>query len=176
MKVSIMQPAYLPWLGYFDRICQSDLHIILDNVHLDSSSKTKFSNRNKIRTKESWSWLTIPLKVKGKHGQLYLDKVEIASDFSWRKKHWTSIQNCYAKAPFFSDHRDFFDSLYARDWEFLSEIVEESTKYIKHALQIKCKTVRSSELSVSGEKDELILNLCKFVVVPLNIFIRSVRS
>ena len=34
MIVSIMQPAYLPWLGYFDRLWRSDLHVVLDSVPL----------------------------------------------------------------------------------------------------------------------------------------------
>ena len=44
MKVTIMQPAYLPWLGYFDRIEMSDIMIYLDDVFLDTNSKTNFIN------------------------------------------------------------------------------------------------------------------------------------
>ena len=49
MKVSINQPAYLPWLGYFDRIAKSDLHVVLDHVQFEKNSMV---NRNKIRTKD----------------------------------------------------------------------------------------------------------------------------
>ena len=48
MIVSINQPAYLPWLGYFHRIAISDIHIVLDHVQFEKNS---FVNRNKIRTK-----------------------------------------------------------------------------------------------------------------------------
>ena len=77
MKITILQPAYLPWLGFFDRIDASDLCVILDNVRIDSSSKTRFVNRNKIRVKEGWIWLTLPMKNKG----LYSDV--LIKDISW---------------------------------------------------------------------------------------------
>ena len=61
MKISISQPAYLPWLGYFERIQYSDFHVVLNHVQMDASSKTKFINRNKIKTPNGWAWLTIPI-------------------------------------------------------------------------------------------------------------------
>ena len=45
MKISINQPAYIPWLGYFDRIDYADIHIVLDHVQFEKNS---FTNRNKI--------------------------------------------------------------------------------------------------------------------------------
>jgi hypothetical protein len=38
MIVSINQPAYLPWLGYFDRIAASDVHVVLDHVQFEKNS------------------------------------------------------------------------------------------------------------------------------------------
>ena len=74
MIVSINQPAYLPWLGYFERIANSDLHIVLDHVQFEKNS---FTNRNKIRTKEGWMWLSVPVKTKGKFGELNINELEI---------------------------------------------------------------------------------------------------
>ena len=51
--VSIMQPAYLPWLGYFHRIACSDIHVVLDDVSIDRNSKTKFANR-KQGSNQGW--------------------------------------------------------------------------------------------------------------------------
>ena len=108
MIVSIMQPAYLPWLGYFERIAMSDLHIVLDHVNIDASSKTKFANRNKIRTPEGWSWLTVPLKSKGKHGRLFLHEAEIVTESSWRQKHLGALKANYSRTAYFAEHRDLF--------------------------------------------------------------------
>ncbi|MGL6327783.1 WbqC family protein [Aeromonas rivipollensis] len=62
MIVSIHQPAYLPWLGYVDRIKKSDLFIFLDSVQLEKNS---FTNRNLIKGANGSHWLTIPINKKG---------------------------------------------------------------------------------------------------------------
>ena len=111
MKVTIMQPAYLPWLGYFDRVSKSDLFIVLDHVSMDNSSKNKFANRNKIRTHQGWSWLTIPIQSSGSSQDIPLNELHINNSFNWRKKHFKSIQSCYQKSPFYSQHESFLHAV-----------------------------------------------------------------
>lgn len=163
MIVSIMQPAYLPWLGYFDRIAKSDLHIVLDDVNLDANSKTKFANRNKVRTPAEWSWVTVPLQSKGKHGELFLNEVEISADAGWRQKHLGALQSNYARARHFSAHRAFFEEVYGRDWKRLIDLTTVTTDYLRAAFELNCPIKHSSEMDVEGEKDALILNLCRAV-------------
>jgi hypothetical protein len=163
MIVSIMQPAYLPWLGYFERIAMSDLHIVLDHVAIDANSKTKFANRNKIRTPEGWCWLTVPLKSKGKHGELFLNQVEIGDDAKWAQKHWGTLRVNYARAPHFAAHKEFFEGVFARSWGKLDDLLRETTGYLRSSLNLQTPIVFSSELAVEGQKDELILNLCRKV-------------
>lgn len=163
MKVSIMQPAYLPWLGYFDRISQSDLHIVLDHVNIDANSKTKFANRNKIRTPAGWTWLTVPLQSKGQHGRMFLDRVAIQSETPWAQKHLGTLRTNYARAAHFGEHKTFFEGVYGRDWPRLQQLVSETTNYLLEALKVNVPIKRSSEMNVAGEKADLILNLCREV-------------
>jgi hypothetical protein len=164
MIVSVMQPAYLPWLGYFHRILSSDLHIVLDHVQLDTSSKTRFTNRNKVRTPDGWVWLTVPLKTKGRYGALHIDALETDEARPWRAKHWRTLAHCYARAPHFDEHAPFFKALYQRPWPRLADVVRESTDYLlRRGLGITTPCRYSSEMAVEGEKDELILNLCRAV-------------
>jgi hypothetical protein len=158
MIVSINQPAYLPWLGYFHRIAVSDAHIVLDHVQFEKNS---FTNRNKIRTPESWCWLTVPVKTAGKFGDLAINEMEISGEKKWAPKHWQGLRLNYSKAPFFGQHAPFFEGIYARPWEKLAALSGEITAYLLDAFGIRTKMYFSSQLKTPGKKDELVLNLCR---------------
>ena len=163
MRLCILQPAYLPWLGYFDRIARSDLHIVLDHVEADLNSKTKFANRNKVRTKDGWTWLTVPLRTKGRRGSLFLEQIELDEASGWREKHWRTLKGCYGKAPFFGDHAPFLGDVYGRPWDRLVPLTRALTDYFLRTLGMKTEVRFSSEMGVPGAKSELILNLCRSV-------------
>ena len=56
MIVCIMQPTYLPWIGYFDLIDQSDVFVVLDTV---AFSRQSWQQRNRIATAQGP--LSLPL-------------------------------------------------------------------------------------------------------------------
>lgn len=155
-----MQPAYIPWLGYFDRISKSDIHIILDDVAMDKSSKTKFTNRNKIRTPNGWSWLTVPLQSVSRSDEKVIYDLKISSDNNWTEKHWKSIRSNYSRSPYYSRYSHFFEKFYGQEWTYLVSMLEESTRYLFQELGIQTQRLKSSELSPQSKKADLILELC----------------
>ena len=66
MKVAIMQPAYLPWLGYFSLMDQVDKFVILDTVQF---ARRSWQQRNRIKTADGINMLTVPVIKKGKYDQ-----------------------------------------------------------------------------------------------------------
>ncbi len=163
MIVSIMQPAYLPWLGYFHRVAVSDIHIVLDHVEIDRNSRTKFANRNKVRIREGWTWLTVPLKTKGNSGHLFLNRLQIDNSSPWAEKHWGTIMQNYTRATYFASHARFFEEVYAHEWGCLTDLTREITRYLTQVLGLQTRFLFSSEMGVEGQKDVLILNLCRAV-------------
>lgn len=163
MIVSIIQPAYLPWLGYFHRIWMSDLHIVLDHVQVDRNSKTKFANRNKIRTPDGWCWITVPIKTKGRGGTMNINQLEVDDTSKWRRKNWSAIWHNYTKSEFFSQHKDFFETVYNRSVSRLIDINMSLTHYLLKALGITTPLIFSSQMEACGTKNNLILNLCREV-------------
>ena len=162
MIVSISQPAYMPWLGYFDRIDASDVHVVLDHVQFEKNS---FVNRNKFRTVTGWSWLTIPLATKGKFGSLAIDRLSVADGGRWSHKHLNAIRSNYARASRFSDHEAFLEDFYGRaanSERFLPPVLELS-EYFRDTLGIATRILRSSQMKTSASKSELVLDLCRQV-------------
>lgn len=160
MIVSINQPAYLPWLGYFHRIAVSDIHIVLDHVQFEKNS---FTNRNKIRTKDGSCWLSVPLKTGGRFGDLAISEIGIANERPWAGKHWNSLRLNYSKAKYFRQHADFFEAVFSRPWLRLNPLLRQVTAYMLDALGIRTQVLFSSELEPSARKSELVLQLCRRV-------------
>ena len=158
MRVSIHQPAYLPWLGYFDKIQNSDIHVIVDSAHFEKNS---FINRNKIRSKRGEMWETIPVKTSGNYGNLEIRRLEISQARDWQRKHWHAIECNYRKCKYFEAYAEEYAKLYRQEWKSFMPFALRLLKiHLKH-LDIETEIVRSSDLQATGQKSELILNICK---------------
>lgn len=161
MIVSIHQPAYLPWLGYLDKIRRADRFVFLDTVQFQKGS---FQNRNKIRTAQGWIWLTVPVVTAGTVFDETLVDTEIDNRSDWRRKHRASIEMNYCRAPCFHEVFPWLSRFYDREREKLSPFCFEMLTDIVDRLGIGTEIVKASDLSsVTGAKSDLVLNLCKAV-------------
>ncbi len=158
MIVSINQPAYLPWLGYFERIARSDVHVILDHVQIEKNS---FVNRNRVLAANGPTWLTVPVKTKGRFGDLPICGVEIDNQLRWARKHWETLKQAYGQTPYFGTHEDFFAHVYEKDWTNLYLLCKTISEYLLNAFAIETPCVQSSMLNVSGRRNEMLVNICK---------------
>ena len=114
----ILQPGYLPWLGFFEQFYRCDVFIVYDDVQYD---KDGWRNRNRIKTVNGWQWLTVPVLTSGQNKPLVKD-TRINNKTNWRKKHLASIQQSYSKAPHFQDYFDAIQHTYAQEWDFLIDL------------------------------------------------------
>lgn len=160
MIVSINQPAYFPWAGYFDRILKSDLHIVLDHVQFEKNSLT---NRNKIKTAQGWSWLTVPVKTKGQFKDCPIKDLEINNDLPWTKKHYQTILQNYKKAPYFENYKDFFEKFYNQECVHLNNVLMQSNDFLMKQLNITTPMKYSAALNPQKTKSDLVLELCQAV-------------
>ena len=109
MKISINQPAYLPWLGYFERIDSSDIHVILNHVQYEKNS---YINRNKIYANQKAQWLTIPVsKALGTLDNNSINNVVTQNNKKWIRTHLKTIYYNYCKTPFFDKYYPEFKRL-----------------------------------------------------------------
>lgn len=156
MILSAHQLHYLPWLRYFHKIAQSDIFVVMDNIQFN---KNGWQNRNKIKTKDGWMYLTVPVLNKY---QQKLDEVKIDNTQNWQKKHLNSLISNYAKAPYFGSYRQYFEKIYQMRWPDLNSINLEMLKLFLGALGIKTKIVLSSALKqIEGTDSLRLVDICK---------------
>ncbi|MFA5118425.1 MAG: WbqC family protein [Candidatus Omnitrophota bacterium] len=157
MIVSVHQPQYIPWLGYFDKIARSDCFVFLDNVQY---KEREFQNRNKIRTKDGWVWLTVPVVSKGLGRQKIAD-VAIDNGFAWRKQHLKSWEVWYARSPFFKENFAFFEKIYTSEWDKLAQLNIYIIQYVLKMLGVEKPVFFESVLQTTTTKTERIIEICR---------------
>ncbi len=157
MKVAINQPTYLPWMGYFDLIDQVDMFVVLDNVQFEKQS---WQQRNRIKTPSGLQWLTVPVKFRGRFGQLIHD-VEIREPQFWRN-HVRGIELAYRRAPYFDQYFPRLSRLLEeRSTSRLMDLNFSLLRWLLDMLEIQTPLVTSSSLRQSGKRTELLGNICQ---------------
>ena len=158
MIVAIHQPQYLPWLGYFDKMIKADAFCLLDNVQY---KKNEWQNRNRIKTAQKQQWLTVPVLYRFPQK---INEVQINNAVNWKRKHLQALITNYNKSPFFREYIAFFEEVYAKDWEFLSELNVYLIDQIRKLLNLEEKhTVLASTLSLSDDPTGRLIDICKIL-------------
>jgi len=157
MIVAVHQPQYIPWLGYFDKIAKSDRFVFLDQVQY---KEREFQNRNKIRTKDGWMWLTVPA-VSRHGGRQKICDVLIDNSAGWQRQHLESLRSWYGRAPFFNEHLPFFEDVYKRQWERLADLSTHIIKYLLEKFSISTPLTFEAELDIHSAKTDRIIEICQ---------------
>ncbi len=157
MRIAVLQPGYLPWLGFFDQEMSVDTFVIYDDVQYDRRS---WRNRNRLKTPDGPVWITVPVEQKGKFDQIIRD-VRIDNTRPWRKKHLGTVETFYKKAPYFETLFPEFRDLIDRDWEYLWRLDVALIEWLNRVIGIDTPLILACDLEVRGEKSERLLNICK---------------
>lgn len=156
MRVTVHQPHYMPWLGYFDKMDKVDRFVFLDTVQFE---KGGWQNRNRIKAPSGAQWLTVP--VHAPLGTLLSD-VQIAGQ-GWRTKHLHALTTCYSGAPFFRDYRALLEGTLAeREWRSLVELCIYATTSLSRELGIHTERIRASSLGiVESDPNVRLVRICQ---------------
>ncbi len=156
MRLVIHQPNFLPYVGFFHKLSLADTFVMMDNTQYDK----KFTNRNKIKIPDGWSWLTVPINKE--HKFLPNKLVEINNKENWKEMHWKKITRSYTNSKFFKkNYKSFFEEVYSKEWKFLFELNSELLRQIIDWLGLKIQIIKESELNINGNSTERLVNVCK---------------
>ena len=160
---AIMQPAYLPWIGFYDLIDQADEFVFLDTAQF---CKQTWQQRNRIRYGNSYDWLSVP--VHKRFGQMIID-VMINKDISFAQEHLDKMRSSYQYAKWFKNYYELVEgAIFAnRSVARLCDFTIALTVSIGGMLGMNPQSVtglpyhRSSQMDISGGRSERLVNICK---------------
>lgn len=149
-RVGILQPSYLPWLGYFEQIARCDVFVLYDDVQYD---KGGWRNRNRVKIPGGPHWLTVPVLTKGGNFPLLRD-VRINNSQPWARNHLKTLAQYYSKAPHFGRYFPGLQALLERGWDLLALLDRAVIEWLCGCFGIATPLVWSSELGVEGDRLE----------------------
>lgn len=157
--VAIMQPTYLPWIGYFDLIDQVDQFVLLDNVQL---AKRSWQVRNRIKTSQGDLFLTVSIKKKEHRADILIKNAEINYEENWTNKHLKSLEFNYKKAAYFREVYDLIYKILSTKHKYLARLNIDIIHSVSKKIGQEVNFIRSSEFKeISGEKDKRLVEICK---------------
>jgi hypothetical protein len=153
--ISIHQPNYIPWLGYFYKIFSSDIFVFLDDAQYSNEG---MHNYHYIKTPQGPFRLKIP--VKGSFGEP-INSVITNDALFWKEKHLKTILSNYRRANYFEIIYIDFESLISKNYTNLAEMNEEIIKFVSRKFGFNTNFVNSSSLGIVAKQEERIIQICE---------------
>ncbi|CAB5079039.1 hypothetical protein D3OALGB2SA_21 [Olavius algarvensis associated proteobacterium Delta 3] len=173
MVISVHQPYFCPYPGFFYRVLNSDVFVLLDTVQFPRG--TTWTSRNRFKHDQGTLWLTVPVRKKGLGFQT-IDAVRICRDRQWPRKHLTSLRHAYAHAPFFREHYPFIEAQMQSGTRRLSDLNIRIIRYIADYIRVGADIRRLSEMGIRGKGAALLIDICRQTGATQLLIPRSARS
>lgn len=160
MKLAIMQPYFLPYLGYFSLIHEADQFIIFDTVQFQRKS---WMTRNRIINPNGGSTY-INLSVKKAPLDTSIKEIVINNNLDWKAKLFNQLL-VYKRAPYYKETIEVLERALNSNYRTLTDINKNLIVEISNYLNLDCEIKVFSEMGLNIENvwaaDEWALNISK---------------
>ena len=155
-SVAIMQPTFLPWVGYFDLLDQADEFVFLDNVQFEKQS---WQQRNRILGPSGLEWATVPVLTKGRFGQKICDVEIKTADFP--AKQMRTIAHHYVKAPYFEAYWEGLRTILqtVEMSPSLAQLNMNLVRWLCKCFQLDASFRLASEMQPEGGRSERLVSM-----------------
>jgi len=157
MKLGIMQPYFLPYIGYFQLLNVVDKYVIYDNIQY---TKKGWINRNRILQNGRDTLISIPIKKDSDYLDIRDRKISTSFD---RKKLINQISESYRKAPCFDVAMPLIADIVNNTDNNLFGYISDSIRKICGYLGIDTEIIVSSTLNTGHnlKGQDRVIAICK---------------
>ena len=161
MKLGIMQPYFLPYIGYISLIKHTDMFILLDEVQF---IRHGWIERNRIlKPTEGWQYIQVPLQMY--HQKDLIKNIRINNEIDWERKILSQIGHYKKKAPYYYHAIDLLKNIFSRKYSTIVELNNYALNCVCDYLFINKDIRVFSEMNLSiepvSEPDDWALNISK---------------
>ncbi len=155
LKVGIMQPYFMPYIGYWQLMSYVDKYVIFDDVNY---IKRGYSNRNSILMQGEAKIFTI--SIAGASQNKKYNELSIADDF---RKFYLTLETCYKKAPYYNQVIELLHNVTDFEDKSLGNFMMHSFQIILNYQNIETELLLSSSILKNNELrgPEKIKEICK---------------
>ena len=157
--VTIHQPNFMPWLGFFSKIEHSDIYIVLDHVANKYNEQSWF-RRVKLANKSGDFWFSVSVKKPINSSHIPINKMTVNTNINYTKLLKT-IKQIYSKTPYFNLIYPIVEKWFLSDTDKLSERNIIFIKDIINLLNIKTEIITSSNLNCIYKSNEMLIEILK---------------
>lgn len=154
MIISIHQPDYISYLGYFYKISKSDKFVFLDDCQF---SNDNMHHWNRVKTPQGECRLKVP--VEHKFGD-FINGVRTRDELGWKEKHLKTIEMNYHRAPYFEELFPQFKELLSADYNNLADMNIAINTWIARGFGFKAEFFRTSEMKIDTVREERVIDIC----------------
>lgn len=157
MRLAVMQPYFLPYIGYFQLMAAADRFVFLDDVNYINRG---WINRNRLRTPQGPAWFTLPLI--GASQNRLICELDIKPDDGWKRSLERTISTTYSKAPCYAEVFPLFQSFLAAATGNLAQFLSQNLQEVAAWLGLATQFVPSSSIYPKGDLkgQQRILDIC----------------
>lgn len=157
MIVSIHQPDYIPYLGYFYKIYKSDIFAFYDDAQF---SNDNLHHQNKIKTPLGELKLKIPVDY---HFRDPIKAVRTKDELGWKEKHLKILEMNYARSKYFKELFPLFKDLLLCEYESLSDMNITINRFICYSFGFTTNFIKVSDLEVKSRSEEKVIDICNLL-------------
>lgn len=159
MNVSVMQPYFLPYIGYWQLIASADRFVLLDDVNYINRG---WVNRNRIWLGGAATWLTVPLSGASQNRKIC--EIELVEDDTWKLRMRRSVENAYRKAPCWREGNGLLEAILTFPERNLAAFLRHSLAVVASFLGLGTDWASSREFGVISPDDrgaDRIRRICR---------------
>ena len=162
MKLGVMQPYFLPYIGYWQLMNAVDKYVIYDDVNF---IKGGWINRNRILMNGEGKMIN--LQMHNASPNKLINEVEVLGNPIYNKKLLKTIESCYKKAPYYSNAFPVIESIITQDKGSLAKHLEYSIRQICAYLSIDTEIIVSSTINKNNDLrgQDKVIEICKVLGV-----------